>query len=137
MVAQVMRAINEQKANARGEFPPELEKMPIFQGGLLSVTRSELTSELGSRNDPQARIARNVGYISCALDRNRWRKVKTQNPQQPPEGFTVLAQEDPYQIDLLCETYEKADENMRQLIRMLAELSTTEDAGIPPGRFEP
>jgi hypothetical protein len=137
MIAQVMRALNEQKSNARGEIPPELANMPIFAGGLLSARRSEVSQELEGRTDPQSQIARSVGYISCSLDRRRWRKVKTQNPQQPPEGFTILAQEDPYQIDLLCETYENADENMRQLIRMLAELSVTEDAGIPPGRFEP
>jgi hypothetical protein len=137
MVAQVVRALNEQKANARGEYPIELEKMPIFQSGLLSATRSEVSHELAGRTDLEAQIAKAVSYISCSLDRNRWRKVKTQSPQQPPEGFTVLAQEDPYQIDLLCETYENAGEEMRQLIRVLAELSVTEDAGIPPGRFEP
>ena len=123
MVAQVMRALSEQKANARGELPTELDKMPLFQSGLL---RSE-----------SHQIGKTLGYISCTLERNRWRKVKTPNPQQPAEGFTLLAQEDPYQIDLLCQTYQNTNDEMRQLIRFLAELSVTEDAAIPPGRFEP
>lgn len=137
IVAQVVRALNEQKANARGEYPPELDKMPIFQSGLLGASRSEVSQQLQGRTDAQAQIARASSFISCSLDRNQWRKVKTQSPQQPLEGFTVLAQEDPYEIDLLCETYENASEETRQLIRVLAELSVTEDAGIPPGRFEP
>lgn len=126
MVTQVMRALNEQKANARGELPPELDKMPIFQSGLLSASRSD-----------SGNLGQTIGYVTCSLERKKWRKVKTKKPQQPQEGFTVLAQEDPYQIDLLCETYEKADDDMRNLIRLLAELSVTEEAGVPPGRFEP
>ena len=105
----VTRALDEQKANARGtSSPPEIipvRKTPLY-------TRHEL-----------------VGGI--------WRKMMTGDPTQPDAGFTVPIDERPDQIDLLRAAYAAADPSMRTVIRRFAELSIVDPDQTWPGRFTP
>jgi hypothetical protein len=112
------RALEIQKANARGQAFDE-SAFPDQANSRLMGIRAD-----GSR-----------GYITCRLDGGRWQRTPTLRSVQPANGFTVSATEQ--DIDLLCSSYEEANDEGRNLIRMLAELSVSETRQIPPRRFEP
>lgn len=133
----ISRALEEQKANARGELPIAVDKMPIFRGHTLTASHADATGSLGIHEAlPAARIARQTGFICYRLDKNNWKKTRTDKPEQPENGFTVSSTEDLAQIEELCETYRKSDQAGRELIRSLAKLSLIEgDDGS--GRFDP
>lgn len=109
---RIERAIEEQRANARGEAPPECpaeEKSPI----------------------------RDCGFLCLRLEGDRWRRAKTRNPEQPAEGFTVRASEDPDQLDMLCSVYERCDPWMKKMIRILAKISVSEASVESHRRYVP
>ena len=134
----IARALHEQKLNARGVVPTSVEKMPIFRYGQLTENRSGVAAAIGSSVLPTARMAKQTGYVCFQFDKNRtWKKKRTHDPGQPAEGFTVSADEDQGQIQMLCEAYEKSDSNGRKMIQLFAQLSIIEGEGIAPGRFEP
>jgi hypothetical protein len=123
----ISRALEEQKANARGQLPVSVDHMPIFRDHTLAATPREAATAIGSRDQrPAARIARESSYICCRLDRNSWKKTRTRSPQQPENGFTVSASEDLEQVEKLCETYRNGDGPAREFIRTLARLSISD-----------
>lgn len=71
----------------------------------------------------EARRMRSRGYISFHLKDHTWWRVPTTSSSQPVDGFTIGPYEDEEEIEVLCRTYEQADEEGRGLIRMIAELS--------------
>jgi len=133
----ISRALEEQKLNARGEIQQhDVDHMPIFRhGGQLTANTKDV--DVGATPLPTSRIARESGYICYHLENNTWRKKRTHDPGQPPEGFTISATEDRAQADLLCEAYQKSDQEGRKMIQLFAQLSIMEGEGIAPGRFEP
>jgi len=134
----IARALHEQKLNARGVVPTSVEKMPIFRYGQLTENRSDVAEAIGSSALPTARMAKQTGYICFQLEKNTmWKKKRTHDPGQPAEGFTVSADEDQAQIEMLCKAYEKSDRDGRKMIQLFAQLSIIEGEGIQPGRFEP
>lgn len=133
----IARALHEQKLNARGVVPTSVEHMPIFRHGQLTENKVDVAEAVGSSVLPTARIARETGYICLQLENRTWRKKRTHDPGQPTEGFTVSANEDQAQIQMLCDAYEKSDKDGRKMIQMLAQLSIIEGEGTPPGRFQP
>lgn len=64
-----------------------------------------------------------AGYVSWTLDAGGWTRRHSLLAGQPANGFTVAAQEDETQVELLCRTYAAGDEEARRLTRLLAELS--------------
>lgn len=136
VATHITRALEEQKANARGQLPQSIEHMPIFRGYTLTLNREDAAAEIGHASLPSSRIARQVGYICCRLTKNSWKRTKTSDPEQPEDGFTVSAAEDLAQLDQLCESYRLADDHGRELIRMLARMSIAEGEGSPE-RFKP
>ncbi|HYS56216.1 MAG TPA: PilZ domain-containing protein [Thermoanaerobaculia bacterium] len=134
----IVRALEEQKANARGLIPTSVEKMPIFRHGQLTENRADVAEAIGSSVLPTARVAKETGYICLQLEKNRnWKKKRTHDPGQPVEGFTVSAAEDQSQIEMLCDAYARSDGDGRKLIQLFAQLSIIEGEGIAPGRFQP
>lgn len=133
----IARALEEQKANARGQVPTSVEKMPIFRQGQLTENRSDIAEAIGASALPTARVAKEAGYICLQLEKNHWKKKRTHDPGQPTEGFTVSASEDQSQIQMLCDAYEKSDRDGRKMIQLFAQLSIIEGEGIAPGRFQP
>lgn len=77
------------------------------------------------------------GYIRCELVDGVWHRDWSREAEQPLEGFTISAMEVPADIDLLCQTYEIAAADERQLIRIFARLSVTEPSEVPSNRFVP
>jgi len=72
----------------------------------------------------EARRARSRGYVSYLYKSGSWRRVPTDSPSQPLDGFTVPSHEDEEELETLCASYEAGDEETRNLIRLIAELST-------------
>jgi hypothetical protein len=130
----VARSLEEQKLNARGAMPPELDRMPIFRyGGQLTANQADVAQAVGGSILPTARLARENGFVSFTLHNREWRVKRTQQPHQPSEGFTISASEDRDQAELLCQAYVQADAEGRKLIRLMAELSIRDGVGVMGG----
>lgn len=110
MVYYVERALDEQKANARG-IPATAAAS--FQTG------------------------KGTNFLRCDFIAGRWIRTSTTKTDQPPDGFTISAEEDPDEIDRLSRAYEKADAAGRKLMRTLAALSISKAEGIPTRRYTP
>lgn len=110
IAALVARALDEQKANARG-IPAEAAQ--CFQTGK------------GSE------------FVRFELVGGAWRRTETTRPEQPAHGFTISAAEDREHVEMLCHTFQNADESGRKLIKQMAELSISKTEGIPTRRYNP
>ena len=100
----VGRILDAQKANAAGENAES--------------AGATVLARLG-----EARRMRSRGFISYHYDEKNWSRVPGNTPVQPPDGFTVGDFEDPDELESLCRTSEEPDDEGRNLIRMVAELS--------------
>ena len=100
----VTRILAAQKSNAAGE-------------GLESAGATILAT-LG-----EARRMRSRGFVTYRLEGTTWVRAETDSPRQPSDGFTVGSHEDEQEVEALCRTYEAADDDGRDLIRLVAELS--------------
>ena len=111
MIASIVaRALDEQKANARG-VPAEAAQ--CFQTG------------------------KGTDYVRCELVGDTWRRTETNRAEQPLNGFTISAAESREHVQMLCDTFVNADDDGRQLIRMMAELSISKAEGVPTRRYHP
>lgn len=122
--ARVRQAIEQQRANARGE-------------ALAECAAATDDPSSGNGLKPVLGAIRDSGFLCFRKEGDRWKKAKTLNPEQPPEGFTVLAGEDPEDLDLLCRLYERSDAAMRSMIRVLAQLSVTDSSDESRRRYIP
>lgn len=107
---RVLRALDEQRANARG-IPPLAAYM--YQPG-----KGEL-------------------FRRCEFINGVWRKTETIRSNQPANGFTVSAEVDPQHVDMLCQTWEATTAEGRRLTQLLAELSISPNEGVPVRRYVP
>lgn len=106
----VARALDEQKANARG----------------IPATAAQ-SFQTGKGND----------FLRCELVNGAWRRTSTNRPEQPANGFTISAEEDRMQVEMLCQTFETADAAGRKLIQTMAEMSISKTEGVPTRRYTP
>jgi hypothetical protein len=107
---RVVRALEEQKANARG-LPPI----------------GDLTFTVGKSDR----------FRRCELVDKTWRKSETISRDQPANGFTVSVELDASTVDVLCRTWENTTVEGRRLTQMLAELSISKEEGGPTRRYVP
>lgn len=119
----VARSLAEQVANARGLGPVTGNDMPVFRAGVVSARGLQGKPEDAARLLPKSEIVADRGYIRCTLTNNRWDKKWSRTPDQPADGFTVLATEPAEHIDQLCENYRLGDAEERSLIKLLARVS--------------
>lgn len=110
MHERILRALDEQKANARG-IPP----LAVY---MYQPEKGEL-------------------YRRCEFVNGVWRKTETIRSNQPTHGFTISAEVDPIHVDMLCETWEHTTTEGRRLTQMLAELSISKGEGVPTRRYVP
>ncbi|MGZ5446337.1 MAG: hypothetical protein ACXW5U_23345 [Thermoanaerobaculia bacterium] len=108
--ASVSRALDEQKANARG----------------IPATAA-LSYQSGGGND----------YLRCEIRDRSWATTSTRDPQQPANGFTISGSEPQSKVAMLCRAYELGDTDGRRLIRTFAALSISKAEGIPTRRYAP
>ena len=106
----VTRALNEQIANSRG-VPP-----------------------LGHYTYQPGKGDR---YRRCEFIAGVWKKSETSDPSQPPNGFTISAEIDPGEVQMLCQTWLACDEEGRRLTQVLAQLSIDKHEGGPTRRYVP
>jgi hypothetical protein len=109
---RVVRALEEQKANARG-IPPLAAYMYRYQ-----PQKGEL-------------------FRRCEWINGQWRKTETIRSSQPMSGFTISAEVDPEHVEMLCRTWEMTTTEGRRLTRLLAELSISKVEGVPTRRYIP
>jgi len=76
-------------------------------------------------------------YRRCEFVDGNWKVSPTTRPEQPITGFTVSAETPPRYLEMLCDTYERTDEEGQRLTRILAELSINQAEGIPTRRYFP
>ena len=76
-------------------------------------------------------------YRRCQWFNGDWQIAETTRPEQPVNGFTVSAEVPPKYLQMLCDTYQKADDDGRRLTRILAELSINKSEGVPTRRYIP
>jgi hypothetical protein len=107
---RIIRALDEQKANARG-IPPLAAY--LYQPGKGSLYRK-------------------VEWIDGS-----WRSVETTHPHQPMHGFTISAEVADDDVKLLCQTWERSSAEGRRLTQLLAELSISRAEGVPTRRYVP
>lgn len=120
---RVERAIKRQQADAFGD--PALMSGTEESSGAIPVDL--LASWMESRN-----------FIRCTLGRDgRWKSERVDDAEQPINGFTVSVEEGEREIAMLRSTWEKADENQRQLIRIFAQIALTDPSDERRGRYEP
>ncbi len=106
----VARALDEQKANARG---------------IPAVAAQTFQSGKGTQ------------FLRFEIINGAWRRTETTRPDQPMNGFTISAEEPQSHIALLCETYLVSDAEGRKLIKLMAELSISKAEGVPTRRYSP
>jgi hypothetical protein len=106
----VLRALDEQKANAKG--------LPAM---------AALSFQTGSGDD----------FLRCEIRQHGWVKTSTRDPQQPDNGFTISSTEPLQKVSMLCRAYELGDADGRRLIRTFAALSISKAEGIPTRRYAP
>lgn len=77
-------------------------------------------------------------FIRCSCDRRgRWKNEHVDDPAQPENGFTLSAEEDPSDIELLRRTFAIASRDQRDLIRLFARLALEDPSDVPRSKFVP
>lgn len=108
--SHVVRALDEQKANARGI--PAVAANSFQTGAARSYARHQLIGK-------------------------GWQETPTTDPRQPLTGFTVASDQSRDEIAMLRVAWEAADNSQRQIIRKFAELSISNSDGIPTRKYNP
>ena len=116
--------------DASAESSAKLRKMmATFVGRVLDAQRANASGDHQSETllgiIGEARRTRSRGFVRYHFRDGAWSHEPTQSPRQPHDGFTVGAHEDDEEIEQLCRTYERADDEGRSMIRLVAELSTS------------
>lgn len=121
---------------ARGDAQARLQNLiASFVGHILDAQKANASGVLGEHSAGatilarlgEARRTRSKGFVAYHLKEETWWRVPTTVARQPPDGFTVGAYEDEEEIETLCRAYEAADEEGRNLIRLVAELSLLQE----------
>ena len=92
-----------------------------FMNMITSLTEESAARSNGSAGTP-------LPFLVCELVGGEWRTRRSSTRDQPPQGFTVSADEDGVQVQRLCAAYLAADAETRKLIRSLSALSVSGSA---------
>lgn len=89
---------------------------------------ANLAGELRVRpaRQPARHSAVAVRYVRLRLTNDGWLRTLTSDPNQPPDGILVVDSTPEEEIDVLRETYEQADDEMRELMRRVATVTVLE-----------
>jgi hypothetical protein len=94
----------------------------LWEANAAGLTSSPAIAAMQRRSAQRAPSA----YIWMRLVNGNWERTTTLDPNQPLDGFSVPAYEDPQQIAILCRTYEAASIPERRLLRALAQRAIAE-----------
>jgi hypothetical protein len=110
IVWHVERALDEQKANARG--------IPAISA-------------------PSMQTGKGTEYVRHFFTGGRWHEVHTTEARQPSNGFTISVSESEQEVQMLRCAWEAGDNAARKVIQKMAELSISRAEGIPTRRYTP
>jgi hypothetical protein len=110
IASHVERALDEQKANARG--------IPAI---------SARSFQTGNARE----------YVRHVCAAGRWHAAPTPDVRQPVNGFTISAAQSASEVAMLRAAWEAGDGPARAMIQKLAELSVSRAEGIPTRRYTP
>lgn len=134
VAAHLARSLAEQVANARGIGPITERNMPVFRSGVVATNGIDATDEKAKRMLPRSSVAIDRGYVRCTLNGSRWDKKWSRTPEEPEEGFTVLAVEPDDHVEQLCQAYLRGNPEDRKFIRLLARASVERATETPEPR---
>src|SRR5437588_548452 len=101
---------------------------------------SRRTSQVPARRDDPA-VAGAARGRARLWDRLLHDRVEQCPPRRDAAGpqicIPISAADSRWHVDLLCDTFGNADDDGRQLIRMMAELSISKAEGVPTRRYMP
>jgi hypothetical protein len=106
----VVRALDEQKANAKG---------------LPAIAAQSYQTGTGKQ------------FVRHELHGDTWRETKTQDSKQPACGFTIAADTAPIEVQMLRTAFAGSDATARKIIRELAATSLATPDGIPTRKYTP
>ena len=110
-------------------YPLLQEMMATLVGQLLATHRANAAGKVAPLGSPivtgmgEAGRSRSHGFVSFRFRRGKWMKSASATSAQPDDGFTVARAEDDEDLEVLCREYEFGDDEMRRMIRLVAELS--------------
>jgi hypothetical protein len=107
---QVSRALDEQRANARG---------------IPAIAAQSYQSGKGTR------------YVRHELYGDTWRTTPTTDSRQPINGFTVSAEQTTEEVTMLRDVWRAGDESTRAMLRTMSAMSISNAEGIPTRRYMP
>ncbi len=105
------------------------DMMATFVGRILAAQKANASATSDEESDTllskigEARRTRSSGFVTYRLSGTTWSRSSTASPEQPSDGFTVAAYEDEDELEVLCRAFERADQQGRHMIRIIAELS--------------
>ncbi|MFL6246807.1 MAG: hypothetical protein ACJ74H_12325 [Thermoanaerobaculia bacterium] len=82
----------------------------------------------------QAERLRESSFIRYRLHGSWWERKCTGDSTQPADGFLLPAGSTEADIAKLCDTYARAGEDERQVIRMMAAVAVEEATSVLPSR---
>lgn len=106
----VERALDEQKANARG--------IPAMAANSFQTGRAR-------------------DFVRHVFSAGRWHEVQTTDTKQPMSGFTLGSDQTAREVAMLRGAWESGDAAARHVIQKMAELSISRVEGIPTRRYMP
>lgn len=71
-----------------------------------------------------------VSFIRCRLRGTWWERKCTSETLQPQDGFLLPSDAKDSEIATLCDTYTRASEEERRMIRMMAEAAVEQAVGV-------
>lgn len=98
------------------------EQVTEWEANLIGVE----SAPAGVRKPPR-RSAVAARYLDLRLTPQGWVRTITTDPNQPLEGLAVLDGTPEQELAVLCRTYEKADDAMRELMRRVATVAILEE----------
>lgn len=93
---------------------------------LIAIPNDELRSWIGNLkgfdDTQQANTSKTAAaaFVRCRRVGIRWEKKWTRDTSQPIDGFLLPAGTDPAEVAALCKTWDEADADARQLLRLTA-----------------
>lgn len=81
---------------------------------------------------PESRLA--SSFIRCRLRGAWWERKSTTDSEQPADGFLLPSESSESEIARLCDTYARASEDERRMIRMMAAASVEHATSVLTSR---
>jgi hypothetical protein len=81
---------------------------------------------LGIADDDEVEVVA-APYLQCRLTAGTWSKLYVEKPEQPKDGFTIVAPSDDAEVDVLCRAYQAASVLKRSEMRASFELAIAQN----------